>query len=67
LKFIVPRPSGPAIPELGISLSSRQLKRAEAEGKFPKRVPLYPGANSKGWPSIVIEEYLERLAEQSRM
>ena len=67
MKFIVPKPNGPAIPEHGITQSSRQLKRAEAEGKFPRRVPLYPGANARGWSSIVIEEYLEQLAELSRV
>jgi hypothetical protein len=64
VKFLVPNPKGPALPEQGITLSSRQLKRAEAEGKFPRRVALYPGANVKGWPSSVIENYLAELARQ---
>jgi hypothetical protein len=67
LKFVTPRPSGPAIPEYGITLSSRQLKRVEAAGHFPRRVAIYPGASVKGWPSVVIEEHLEKLAEKSRV
>jgi hypothetical protein len=66
LKFVVPQPNGPAIPEYGITLSSRQLKRAEAAGHFPRRVAIYPGASVKGWPSVVIEEHLETLAQRSR-
>lgn len=66
VKFVTPRPHGPAIPEYGIELSSRQLKRAEAAGHFPKRVPLYPGASVKGWPSTLLEEHLAALAELSR-
>ena len=66
MKFVVPRPHGPAIPEYGITLSSRQLKRAEAAGHFPRRVAIYPGASVKGWPSVLIEEHLEALAQMSR-
>ena len=64
LKFVVPHPKGPAIPEYGIKLSSRQLQRAEEIGKFPRRVPLYSGASVKGWPSTVIDEYLAALARE---
>jgi hypothetical protein len=67
LKFVIPRPHGPAIPEYGITLSSRQLKRAEAAGHFPRRVAIYPGASVKGWPSVVLEEHLESLAQLSRV
>jgi hypothetical protein len=66
MKFVIPRPHGPAIPEYGITLSSRQLKRAEAAGHFPRRVAIYPGASVKGWPSIVLDEHLAKLAEKSR-
>jgi hypothetical protein len=66
MRFVVPRPRGPAIPEYGITLSSRQLKRAEAAGRFPRRVAIYPGASVKGWPSVVLDQYLERLADMSR-
>ena len=66
MKFLVPSPVGPALPEKGIRELSRTLKRAEARGLFPKRVPLFPGANSKGWPEVVIDAHLEKLAEQSR-
>ena len=62
MKFVVPNAEGAALPQYGINLSSRQLKRAEADGKFPRRVPLYAGANAKGWPSTVIEDYLAGLA-----
>jgi hypothetical protein len=62
LKFVVPQPNGPALPEYGITQSSKQLKRAEARGLFPKRVPLYPGANVKGWPSAVLELHIADLA-----
>ena len=64
MKFIVPRPKGPAIPEYEINLSRRQLKRAEAAGHFPRRVPLYPGASMKGWPSTVIDQHIAKLAEK---
>jgi hypothetical protein len=65
-KFLVPNPTGPALPEKGIKESSRTLKRAEARGLFPKRVPIYPGAATKGWVESVIDEHLEALAELSR-
>jgi hypothetical protein len=52
-------------PEKGIPYSDRQLKRLEAAGKFPKRVPL-AGGSIKGWPEIVIDQHLEALVEMSR-
>ena len=52
-------------PQKGIPYSDRQLKRLEAQGKFPKRVPI-AGGSLKGWPEIVIDEYIAALAEQSR-
>jgi predicted DNA-binding transcriptional regulator AlpA len=52
-------------PEKGIPYSDRQLKRLEAKGTFPKRVPLAGGA-IKGWPEVVIDQHLEGLAEMSR-
>jgi len=67
LKFLVPNPTGPALPEKGIKESSRTLKRAELRGLFPKRVPIYPGANTKGWVESVIDEHLEQLAQMSRV
>jgi hypothetical protein len=50
----------------GIPYSSRQLKRLEARGLFPRRVPIAPGCSIKGWPSSVLEEHLEKLADLSR-
>ena len=38
----------------GIPYSDRQLKRLEARGVFPKRVPLAVGGSIKGWPDTVI-------------
>jgi predicted DNA-binding transcriptional regulator AlpA len=49
----------------GIPYSDRQLKRLEAKGTFPKRVPL-AGGSIKGWAESVIDEHLEALAEVSR-
>jgi hypothetical protein len=62
MRFLVPAPKGPALPEKGIAESSRTLKRAEARGLFPRRVPIFPGAATKGWPECVIDEHLEKLA-----
>jgi len=53
-------------PDYVIPYSSRQLKRLEAKGLFPRRVPIAPGCAIKGWPSIVIEEHLKKLANLSR-
>ena len=53
-------------PQKGIPYSDRQLKRLEAQGKFPKRVAIVAGGTLKGWPEIVIDEYIAALAEQSR-
>ena len=49
----------------GVPYSDRQLRRLEAKGSFPKRVPL-GGGSIKGWPEIVIDEHFEKLAEKSR-
>ena len=49
----------------GIPYSDRQLKRLEAKGLFPKRVPL-AGGSIKGWPECVIDEHLASLADMSR-
>jgi hypothetical protein len=66
MKFLVPNPTGPALPEKGIKESSRTLKRAEARGLFPRRVPIYPGAITKGWVESVIDEHLAKLADLSK-
>jgi hypothetical protein len=66
LKFLTPDPVGPALPSKGIKESSRTLKRAEARGLFPRRVPIYPGASTKGWPEIIIDQHLEALADKCR-
>ena len=66
MKFLVPNPTGPALPEKGIKESSRTLKRAELRGLFPKRVPIYPGASTKGWVESVIDEHLAKLADLSK-
>jgi predicted DNA-binding transcriptional regulator AlpA len=52
-------------PEKGIPYSDRQLKRLEAKGTFPKRVPL-AGGSIKGWPESVIDQHIEALADMSR-
>ena len=49
----------------GIPYSDRQLKRLEAKGLFPKRVPL-AGGSIKGWPESVIDQHIEALADMSR-
>jgi predicted DNA-binding transcriptional regulator AlpA len=51
--------------EKGIPYSDRQLKRLEAKGVFPKRVPL-AGGSIKGWAEVVIDQHIEALAEMSR-
>ena len=51
--------------EKGIPYSDRQLKRLEAKGAFPKRVPL-AGGSIKGWPESVIDQHIEALADMSR-
>jgi predicted DNA-binding transcriptional regulator AlpA len=50
----------------GIPYSDRQLKRLEAKGAFPRRVPLAVGGSIKGWPESIIDEHFEKLAEKSR-
>ena len=50
----------------GIPYSDRQLKRLEARGAFPKRVPLAVGGSIKGWPSTVIDQHIEALADKCR-
>jgi predicted DNA-binding transcriptional regulator AlpA len=52
-------------PEKGIPYSDRQLKRLEAKGTFPRRVPL-AGGSIRGWPEVIIDEHLAQLAEKSR-
>jgi predicted DNA-binding transcriptional regulator AlpA len=51
--------------EKGIPYSDRQLKRLEAKGTFPKRVPL-AGGSIRGWPEVVIDQHIEALADMSR-
>ena len=48
-------------PEKGVPYSDRQLKRLEAKGVFPKRVPLVAGGSVKGWPEPVIDKLIETL------
>ena len=50
----------------GIPYSDRQLKRLEAKGTFPKRVPLAAGGSVKGWPETIIDEHFENLVAISR-
>ena len=52
-------------PEKGIPYSDRQLKRLEAKGTFPKRIPL-AGGSIKGWPEVIIDQHIEALADMSR-
>lgn len=49
-------------PEKGIPYSDRQLKRLEAKGKFPKRVPLAAGGSIMGWAEPTIDLHIEELA-----
>ncbi len=56
---------GELLPQKGIPYSDRQLKRLEAKGTFPKRVPL-AGGSIKGWPECVIDQHIEALADMSR-
>jgi prophage regulatory protein len=41
----------------GVLLGRRQIDRLEADGKFPKRVPI--GANRVGWVASEIEDWVE--------
>lgn len=52
--------------EKGIPLGDRQLRRLEAKGHFPKRIPIASGCAIKGWPEVIIDEHLVSLAEKSR-
>jgi len=52
--------------EKGIPLGDRQLRRLEAKGSFPKRIPIASGCSIKGWPEVIIDEHLAQLAEKSR-
>jgi predicted DNA-binding transcriptional regulator AlpA len=52
--------------EKGIPLGDRQLRRLEAKGAFPKRIPIASGCAVKGWPEVIIDEHLAQLAEKSR-
>ena len=63
MKFLVHKQ---LLPEKGIPYSDRQLRRLEAKGLFPKRVPLVSGGALKGWTEVVLDEHLEALAEKSR-
>src|SRR5262249_25004936 len=49
----------------GIPYSDRQLKRLEAKGTFPKRVAI-AGGSIKGWPEVVIDEHISKLAAECR-
>ncbi|MBW5438344.1 AlpA family phage regulatory protein [Bradyrhizobium canariense] len=40
----------------GVLLGRRQIDRLEAEGKFPKRVPI--GANRVGWVATEIDDWV---------
>jgi hypothetical protein len=52
--------------EKGIPLGDRQLRRLEAKGAFPKRIPIASGCAVKGWPEVIIDEHLAQLAEKAR-
>lgn len=52
-------------PEKGVPYSDRQLRRLEAKGLFPKRQPFAEGGALKGWPEIVIDAHLWKIAEKS--
>jgi hypothetical protein len=60
MKFLTYKQLGP---EKGIPYSDRQLKRLEAKGAFPKRVPLAAGGAIKGWPEVIIDQHIEALVE----
>jgi predicted DNA-binding transcriptional regulator AlpA len=48
----------------GIPYSDRQLRRLEAEGKFPRRTALVAGGSLKGWIESSIDTYLEGLTQK---
>ena len=52
-------------PEKEFHVRDRQLKQLEAQGMFPRRVPL-AGGSLKGWPEIVIDQHIEALIKLSR-
>jgi prophage regulatory protein len=41
----------------GVLFSRRQIDRLEADGKFPKRVPI--GANRVGWVASEVEDWVD--------
>lgn len=41
----------------GVLLGRRQIDRLEAEGKFPKRVPI--GSNRVGWVTDEIDDWVD--------
>src|SRR5262249_16115047 len=53
-------------PDYGIPYSNRQLKRLEAKGLFPKRIPLVVGGSLKGWTDVVLGEQVQKRAEMSK-
>lgn len=41
----------------GVLFGRRQIDRLEADGKFPKRVPI--GANRVGWVASEVEDWVD--------
>jgi prophage regulatory protein len=51
--------------ERGVLLGRRQIDRLEAEGKFPKRVPI--GANRVAWVTDEVDDWVSAaIARRSR-
>lgn len=49
--------SFPELRDRGVLHGRRQIDRLEADGKFPKRVPI--GANRVGWVASEIEDWVD--------
>lgn len=47
----------PELSDRGVLHSRRQIDRLEADGKFPKRVPI--GANRVGWVASEIDDWVD--------
>ncbi|MCK1349402.1 AlpA family phage regulatory protein [Bradyrhizobium sp. 168] len=55
----------PNLNERGVLLGRRQIDRLEAQGKFPKRVPI--GANRVGWVTDEVDDWVSAaIARRSR-
>ncbi len=46
-----------------ISLSERQIRNLEADGKFPKRFLIAEGGRAVGWSENEVDEYIRERIE----